>query len=219
MPSPRAYTANMDSIASVADAANASPDGLTVFYYPKDYGSVEGCKAAAVSFQQAFSALRSRARRLSERRLGEDATPPRDSFASGIYDKLVCRRSPLTDNAGWKIELIPARNVLSQMEIIDNATGLPLTTLGSHTDEWTKLLNKSIYQRADFTADDWDRFTELDEARRGDIEIWHTIDGVCHFPRPGQRAPSPLTTTPRADIVDLAALPSVFGVDGGKGDV
>ncbi len=221
MPAPRAYTASMDSVSAVADAALASSDGLAIFYHPTEYGSVDGCKHAAISLQQAFSALRSRARRLNERRMGEEVIKPRDSQATGPYDKLICRRVCLSDNEGWKVEFVHAHALLANLKIVDLKTGLPHAQLGSQADEETRLMNKAFLQRREFTPEDWDRLTFLNEASRGDVEVWHSFDGVCNWPREEAernhgRAPSPLTSAPRADIVDLASLPSVFGVDGGN---
>lgn len=215
MPAPRTYSPNFDAVTQAADAAVAAPDGVTLQFLTSALGSMDGCRFAARSFQKSFTALRARARKLSQR----------DELYSnkrGPYDGLVCQLQPLADDTGWIVSLIPSRIVLSQLNIIDNATGLPLTEFGTHQDRKLALFNKAQNQRDAFTEEDWTELTRLDDATRDpDVEPWFMFEGQAWFPKPGTPAKAyaaslPQTRTPTVDLADLANMPSVFGVDGGN---
>ncbi len=216
MVAPRTYSPNFDTVTQAADAALNDPDGITIRFKLDTLGSMEACRLSARSFQKSFTALRARANRLSN-------TSARDTNKTGIYSKLICQVLPMGDDSGWMVNLLPARVVLSTLDIISNSTGLPITSFGAKQDERTKLTEKSVFQPSEFTAEDYDRLTQLDAAWRADNapeqEPWHTVDGMLIWKRPGsvQSVSSPLSNhAPVTDLADLAALPSVFGVDGGN---
>lgn len=142
MPEARHPTVAQRVVERVAFAALSSDEGVTMRFMVKDHGSLEACQALARSFQQTFSSVRHRARRVSGKLLGEDKSQPRDGMAQGMYDVLSCQRLPLPNGAGWSVLLARASVFLAGFDIIDNATGLPLADIGRERDEKARLVEK-----------------------------------------------------------------------------
>lgn len=193
MADPRAYSPNFVSVQQVASHALDDPSGAAIFFTTAALGSLEAAKHAARSFQQSFTSLRARGRRRSETALGEvarnQASVPRFSDARGMYDALVCQRSPLPDGKGWKVELIPAAAVLATLDIRDRITGEPIT-LGKNEPQWAKTMALALNKqtRALVTAQMWD------EAEREKPGMWIANDGsgLPWFYRPADAtAPTP----------------------------
>lgn len=202
----RAYTAAYDTVQKAALAALADPDGLTVYFRLDRYPSPEACASASRSFQTVFSSLRARARRLSERRIGDSAAaPPRDTLAQGPFDKLVCQRLPLP-NGEWYVSLVPSHVIMSGLDIVSNSTGQPLTAFGAKQDERTALAVKMAEGK--LTAGEWDRLLALDRlAFPGEPDLLPS-----HYPRPG--GPQPTADDPFLnEDIGLEEEEEMIGVD------
>lgn len=139
----RAYSANFHHVQAIAQRALDNPSGLIVAWTLRDQPTLDACKLKARSFQQSFTSFRARDRRLSAKLLGESSTViPRDSFASSKYDRLVCAREMTPAGDGWQIRFIHVGDMLSELNIIDPSTGLPLADMGAGQDEENRLIEK-----------------------------------------------------------------------------
>lgn len=157
MPDARAFSPNMVSPQHVAQAAQARPGGVTLAFRVSVHGSLAECAHRARSFQQSFTAMRARARGLSQRKLGESASP-RYSMARGPYDDLVCQRRILPDGEGWAVDIIPSNLTLTSLDIIDRETGLPVDTVDNNSNMifvlTTKYTNYLMGKGPRITADE-----------------------------------------------------------------
>ncbi len=177
MPAPRAYSPSFVSVADAADQALARENGMDIYFTVERYGSLEACLTLSRSFQKSFTSLRARARRLSERRIGEEGiNAPRDSMAVGNYDTLVCQRVQMGEGRGWIVSLIPTHVVMSQFDCRDPVTGEKITDLGFNADRETVLFKKAMRKPIVLTVKEWDEFTALKPG-------WHTHLGDIWFPR------------------------------------
>lgn len=60
------------------------------------------------------------------------------------------------------VSLSTQLELLDDMHIIDRASGLPLETMGAGKNERTRIVEKLLFNTANFTRADYDRGTELD---------------------------------------------------------
>lgn len=192
MTEPRALTAAMVNAQRVADAALSTPDGICIYFRTPAQGSLAHCKHLARSFQQSFSSMRSRARRTVENRAhhSNDGIKLRDIFVRGPYDNLACIREELPEDAGWCITVCPSSTILNQFDIIDIATGKPLSNVGAGRDELNIIMEKALQRPETMTIREYDRALEIDPT------FWDAIDdpNSVWLPRP------------KATAVDLAEL-------------
>ena len=122
------------AVRGAADRALNAPQGVTVYFRIADHGTMAQCEHLARGFQVSFTSMRARARRLSAKIRGENPHMM-DSMATGEYDRLVCQRALLPDGGGWSVGLYPTAMMLAGMEIVDNATGQPITDIGKGQTE------------------------------------------------------------------------------------
>lgn len=169
MPESRTFGATFETCRQVAEAALANPEGITVWFYARECGSLEEAKKRARSFQTVFAGLRSRARKMG--RVGAVSLNPHADITEkpGPYDSLICQTHALPDNAGYSVGLYPGALLLNQLNITDNATGLPLSTVGRHRDERTKLFDILEKTNDQFTRENGARLFELDADLRADF--------------------------------------------------
>lgn len=169
MPESRTFGATFETCRQVAEAALANPEGVTVWFYARECGSLEEAKKRARSFQTVFAGLRSRARKMG--RVGAVSLNPHADITEkpGPYDSLICQTHALPDNAGYSVGLYPGALLLNQLNITDNATGLPLSTVGRHRDERTKLFDILEKTNDQFTRENGVRLFELDADLRADF--------------------------------------------------
>lgn len=189
MPDARAFTGNMETLRAILDSALEAPEGVTLYFRSPPH-TPAAAAAAARGIQTSFSSLRARVRRSAMRRAGE--LHARDVNARGAYDTLMCQREAL-DGGSWAVRFVRAGEFLQGIEIIDNATGKPLTSLGQAQDERERLIDKAIMGiGGKLTAADWDRLTELDARAFPTEAPWHSPNGVMTFPRPTDSDTPPL---------------------------
>lgn len=193
MPAPRVFTPDMRSVSEVIDQALTRPTGVVIFWRVGRYGSLQATATLSRRFQQAFCAVRSRARRFAEQREQKGLNyAKRDLECVGPYDHLACQRVALADGEGWKVEIFKDTNMTGGLEIADLDTEELLEDIGVGRGEYLTLLNKAIHQPREFTAEDWDRLSEVDE---NPDTPWHTHQGRQWFPRPRNSAPTRPTPT------------------------
>jgi len=160
----RSYSPNYETVRKAADAALMSPDGIAINYRVDAVTPMSACALKARSFQQSFTSLRARMRRLDAKVRGEimEHSVVRDSFARGPYDDLVCQRLPLADEGGWCVTLRHAHVLIDELEIIDIATGQPLSEIGKNKSELEVFYSKAIHGPSAFTHAERARAMELD---------------------------------------------------------
>lgn len=193
MTEPRAFTPAMEAVREIADQALlAGPEGITLYWRCPPF-TLETARLQARSFQQSFTSLRARARRLS----AEDKLA-RDHAGTGTYDRLAAQRGDLPDAAGAYIRLCPARALFEDVEIVSNATGQALRTVGSAKHPgWTLLERASDYmlsgQGNALTEAEWDQMTLWWEEIRppGTTEPWNFLMGSEWYPRGSVRTSQP----------------------------
>ena len=127
MPSPLGITAHMHAVREIAQAALDSSHGIQIPFLRASYGSDEAAHAAMRSYQQAFSSLRARARRITLRGTNESRIPLKDSAIRGPFDAIGCH-SYQTD-VGWVLVFQHEAQLLDALDIIDIATGKSVTSL------------------------------------------------------------------------------------------
>jgi len=224
----RAWGPTFDSVRRAADTALQSSEGINIYFRIARYELPQNCATASRSFQNSFCALRARARRLSEKRLGEYSRnrlgTPAISDASGDYDSLVCERREL-ENGEWVVRLIPSHMHLGDVEIVDIASG---KKLGTFDYEARMRELAPVIIRKEATQAEWDEYDALIKRKREDEGItaspWFEDEaGNVLFPRPLTPNTRNLTTSlaqleehraPLDDLVDaVAAGGSIFGED------
>lgn len=125
MPASRTTTPAQQRVRDIADQALKEPDGITIWFRTSQYGSLKAANSAALGYQQAFSAMRARARRLAQRQSGE-AHDLLDGFSHGPYDSLAVSKQWLPDDEGVTLIFLPSYAFGMDLEITSNATGEPL---------------------------------------------------------------------------------------------
>ncbi len=153
MPAPRGFTATSAAIKDAADRALDAPEGLTLTWRNSDHGP-DGSKFKSRSFQCAFNALRSRARRMKAAHTGR-SVDALDMDTQGPYDRLACVRSPLPGGDGWYVGLLPAQMLYDEYQITDNATGEPLKGESPTDKRYGRLINDMQHHPERVTPEEW----------------------------------------------------------------
>lgn len=118
-------TPALEKVRQIADAALNEPEGLRIKFTVADYGSLRAAFEAARSFQQAFSAMRSRERRkaMTQHQKKYEGI---DTDFKGPYDFLACNKRVMPDGAGYLMLLRPGAVIDFATNVESIATGKPL---------------------------------------------------------------------------------------------
>lgn len=175
----RGLTGNMEATYNLLTNSLQCPEGVTLLWRVETYGSLEACRIRSRSFHTTFSTLRNRDRRLSINLTGENKNA-RDLEARGLLDRVACSITPLPDDAGWQAWIGPADALYADLEIVDNATGLPVSGLGRNPlSENDQLLRDA----AAFLTGKTSRFSKKAFVRGLRLNLWdHTQWGFASAP-------------------------------------
>lgn len=136
-------TPQMSKVRDIADEAMNTVEGVIVTFTAERYGDLVRSHAAARGLQVAFSALRSRERRIAARR-GGVPDYERDSFVKGPYDGLACELRPMAHGKGHEIIFTPNGAYGMEFEVTDRRTGLPLERINPTEARLDFLFTKAL---------------------------------------------------------------------------
>lgn len=151
----RAFTASIELVRTLADRARDSKTGIRVrFIVGHNVETLEAARTRARALQQAYSSLRTRARRLTH-----DDKKQANNYIRGPYDKIMCNYTPLANDRGYEVFFTQGASVLEDLIVIDDDTGEEIDFVPSRRDE---LINMLSYDFAAFTPAHWDELHALD---------------------------------------------------------
>lgn len=164
----RAFTGNMEATHRLLLDCLTRPKGVTLVWRVETYGSLSACQIRARSFQTTFSSLRNRDRRMSVNLTGENRNA-RDLESRGPLDRVACAITPLPDDAGWQAWVGPAAALYADIEVIDNATGAPISGLGANPKSEEETLIDDAYL---FLTGQSPRFSKKAYVRGERLGLW-----------------------------------------------
>lgn len=134
-----AQTPGILKVREIADRALNMTEGIRINFTITQHGSYNAAASASRSFQQLFCAMRARERKRHMTLHTQKYETP-DTNLRGPYDHLACMRTPMPDEAGWSIRLVPATMIDWGMDIEDAATGEKIFAEDEEFNEANKLL-------------------------------------------------------------------------------
>jgi hypothetical protein len=123
MPAARHHSQTLSRVRDYAYAAQRQQHGLELYFWTREFGSLEAANVEARSFQTLFSALRAKERRKAMFNNERKDRQERDYNFNGPLDDLTCFKRPLPNGEGFKVQLMRNIDVFAKIEVRAIGTG------------------------------------------------------------------------------------------------